>query len=170
MNSSSTAAAAVLLLAGCQLPGDNSPPPPVNSTSGLAGAPANGAGSAVGGGLLPAGCGWAAAGIVGVIPPAGSCHLRFTPVGESLPDPRCTPGVAVEAVTQQNLHATVCGKGGYTRTVRPPRAVTDAAKKNLLAAYNISRSRTHEYELDHLLDLSAGGSSAVQHLFRKQTL
>ncbi len=71
MNSSSTAAAAVLLLAGCQLPGDNSPPPPVNSTSGLAGAPANGAGSAVGGGLLPAGCGWAAAGIVGGDPAGG---------------------------------------------------------------------------------------------------
>jgi len=116
-------------------------------------------------GCSPPAVGGLLRGLWGVIPPAGSCHLRFTPVGESLPDPRCTPGVAVEAVTQQNLHATVCGKGGYTRTVRPPRAVTDAAKKNLLAAYNISRSRTHEYELDHLLDLSAGGSTAVQHLF-----
>ena len=37
--------AAALLLAGCQLPGDNLPPPPVNPTTGLTGAPANGAGS-----------------------------------------------------------------------------------------------------------------------------
>jgi len=154
------AAAAVLLLAGCQLPGDNLPPPPVNP---------NGAGSPVGGGLLHAGRGWTAAGIVGVFPPAGSCHLRFTPAGEPLPDPRCTPGVADQAVTQQNLHATVCRKGGYTRTVRPPRAVTDAAKQKLLAAYGISRSHTREYELDHLLDLASGGSSAVQNLSRNRT-
>ena len=100
-----------------------------------------------------------------MFPSAGSCHLRFTAAGEPLPDPRCTPGVADQAVTQQNLHATVCRKGGYTRTVRPPRAVTDAAKKKLLAAYGIPRSSTAKYELDHLLDLSAGGSSAVQNLF-----
>ncbi len=159
------AAAAVLLLAGCQLPGDNLPPPSVNPSTGLTGAPADGAGSTVGGGLLHAGGGWTAAGIVGVFPAAGSCHLRFTPAGEPLPDPRCTPGVADQAVTQQNLHATVCRKGGYTRTVRPPRAVTDAAKEKLLAAYGISRSHTREYELDHLLDLASGGSSAVQNLF-----
>ncbi len=100
-----------------------------------------------------------------MFPPAGSCHLRFTAAGEPLPDPRCTPGVADQAVTQQNLHATVCRKGGYTRTVRPPRAVTDAAKEKLLAAYGIARSHTREYELDHLLDLASGGSSAVQNLF-----
>ncbi len=29
------AAAAAVLLAGCQLPGDNLPPPPVNPTTGL---------------------------------------------------------------------------------------------------------------------------------------
>ncbi len=87
------AAAAVLLLAGCQLPGDNLPQPQVNPTSGLTGAPANGsgspgAGSPVGGGLLHAGRGWTATGIVGVFPAVGSCHLRFTPAGEPLPDPR----------------------------------------------------------------------------------
>ncbi len=157
--------AAALLLAGCQLPGDTLPPPPVNPTTGLTGAPANGAGSSAGGGLLHAGGGWTATGIVGVFPPAGSCHLRFTPAGEPLPDPRCTPGVADQAVTQQNLHATVCREGGYTRTVRPPRAVTDAAKQKLLAAYGIARSHTHEYELDHVLDLASGGSSSVQNLF-----
>jgi len=160
------AAAAVLLLTGCQLPGDPLPPPPaVNSATGSAGAPANGAGTAAGGGLIHAGHGWTAAGIVGVFPAAGSCHLRFTPAGEPLPDPRCTPGAADQAVTQQNLHTTVCRKGGYTRTVRPPRAVTDAAKQKLLAAYGIARSHTREYELDHLLDLASGGSSAVQNLF-----
>jgi len=158
------AAAAVLLLAGCQLSGDTLPPPPVNQPA-AAGAPAAGAGSSAGGGLLHAGRGWTATGIVGVFPPAGSCHLRFTAAGEPLPDPRCTPGAADQAVTQQNLHATVCRKGGYTRTVRPPRAVTDAAKEKLLASYGIARSHTREYELDHLLDLASGGSSAVQNLF-----
>jgi len=43
--------------------------------------------------------------------------------------------------------------------------VTDAAKNKLLAAYGIARSHTREYELDHLLDLASGGSSAVQNLF-----
>ncbi len=157
-------AAAVLLLAGCQLSGDTLPPPPVNQPT-AAGAPAGGSGSTAGGGLLHAGRGWTATGIVGVFPPAGSCHLRFTPAGEPLPDPRCTPGVADQAVTQQNLPDTVCREGGYTRTVRPPRAVTDAAKDKLLAAYGIARSHTREYELDHLLDLASGGSSAVQNLF-----
>ena len=133
------AAAAAVLLAGCQLSGDTLPPPPVNQPT-AAGAPANGApaagaGSTAGGELLHAGRGWTATGIVGVFPPAGSCHLRFTAAGEPLPDPRCTPGAADQAVTQQNLHATVCRKGGYTPTVRPPRAVTDAAKQKLLAAY-----------------------------------
>jgi len=102
------AAAAALLLAGCQQPGDTVPPPPPVNQPTAAGAPANGAGSPVGGGLLHAGRGWTATGIVGVFPPAGSCHLRFTPAGEPLPDPRCTPGAADQAVTQQNLHTTVC--------------------------------------------------------------
>ena len=79
-------AAAVLLLTGCQLPGDPLPPPPaVNSATGSAGAPANGAGTAAGGGLLHAGRGWTATGIVGVFPPVGSCHLRFTPPALLLP-------------------------------------------------------------------------------------
>ncbi len=95
------AAAAALLLAGCQLSGDTLPPPPVNQPT-AAGAQAGGA---AGGGLLHAGRGWTATGIVGVFPPAGSCHLRFTAAGEPLPDPRCTPGAADQAVTQQNLHA-----------------------------------------------------------------
>jgi len=80
------AAAAAVLLAGCQLPGDNLPPPPVNQTA-AAGAPAGGAGSPVGGGLLHAGRGWTDAGIVGVfrrlgavicgsLRPGSRCRIR----------------------------------------------------------------------------------------------
>ncbi|MEZ0069652.1 hypothetical protein ABIA32_005699 [Streptacidiphilus sp. MAP12-20] len=61
-------------------------------------------------------------------PPAGSCHYRSSN-GQPLPDPRCTPGAVNPAVTQANLRQTLCRRGGYTASVRPPKGVTDAEKR-----------------------------------------
>ncbi|MES9524120.1 hypothetical protein [Streptomyces capoamus] len=55
--------------------------------------------------------------------PAGSCHYRIDR-GEPLEDPACTPGAISPAVTQANLASTICSKGGYTKNIRPPEAIT----------------------------------------------
>ncbi|GEM_PF-1982917 len=115
--------------------------------------------------VIATGHGWTAAGVAGPAPQAGSCHLRFTATREALPDPACTPGATDAAVTQANLSTTVCRKGGYTSSVRPTRKVSAAAKWVVLAAYGIPRSQTGSYELDHLIELSAGGASDYRNLW-----
>jgi hypothetical protein len=111
------------------------------------------------------GHGWSHEGVDGPIPGSGQCHLRTSPTGQPLPDPDCTPGETDEAVTQTTMATTVCRRGGYTSSVRPPRAVTTAAKKQIMAAYGIPYSQASRYELDHLIELSAGGSSAAANLW-----
>ena len=98
------------------------------------------------------GHGWSTAGIDGPIPPPNSCHLRTASDGEPLPDPRCTPGAVDSAVIPRTLHTTVCRPGGYTASVRPPAAITEAAKRKIMAAYGIPWSQAHNYELDHLIE------------------
>jgi hypothetical protein len=129
--------------------------------------PSRGSGGAVvtgRGGPVLAGRGWRGTTILGPIPAPGSCHLRY--VGrQPLPDPRCTPGAIDSAVTQANLRTTACRKGGYTASVRPPLSATNAIKRRLLAAYGIPASDVGRYELDHLIELSGGGSSDVRNLW-----
>src|SRR5205807_8233135 len=93
------------------------------------------------------GHGWTSAGLDGPVPAAGSCHLRQAADGEPLPDPACTPGAIDPAVTDTNTATTVCRKGGYTSSVRPPESLTEPAKKKLLAAYGIPASQISSYEL-----------------------
>ncbi|HUB04479.1 MAG TPA: hypothetical protein VMA76_05395 [Solirubrobacteraceae bacterium] len=88
-------------------------------------------------------------------PPAGSCHARGSGLF-SLPDPRCTPGAVSPAVTQANIHATICRRG-YTETVRPPESVTEPEKKASLAAYGDAEP-LHDFEYDHLVPLELGGA------------
>lgn len=109
--------------------------------------------------------GWTSAGLEGSVPAAGSCHLRKAADGEPLPDPACTPGAVDRAVTDADVGSTVCRKGGYTASVRPPEALTESVKKKLLAAYGIPASRIRDYELDHLVELAAGGASDVRNLW-----
>jgi len=116
------------------------------------------------GGPVVTGRGWSGKSVLGPVPAPGSCHLRYAG-REPLPDPRCTPGAVDWAVTQANLRTTACRKGGYTASVRPPRAVTDAIKRELLAAYGIPVADIGRYELDHLVELSGGGSSDVRNLW-----
>jgi hypothetical protein len=63
------------------------------------------------------------------------------------------PGDVDGRVTQETIHRTIC-QPGYTTTVRPPRAVTDAAKRRLLNGHPGART---DYELDHLIPLGLGG-------------
>jgi hypothetical protein len=88
-------------------------------------------------------------------PPPGACHARGSGLF-SLPDPRCTPGAVSPAVTQANIHTTIC-RSGYTETVRPPESVTEAEKKASLAAYG-DAGPLHDYEYDHLVPLELGGA------------
>jgi len=111
------------------------------------------------------GHGWTAAGLEGPIPASGTCHLRYTASGEPLPDPACTPGAIDATVTQANLATTVCRKGGYTSTIRPPEAITEPFKKQIMAAYGIPWAKASNYELDHLVELAIGGASDTRNLW-----
>ncbi len=88
-------------------------------------------------------------------PAPGSCQARGS--GRfSLPDPRCTPGATDPAVDQQNLDETVC-RVGYTKTIRPPEAITEPEKEASIAAYG-DHDPLHDYEYDHLVPLELGGA------------
>jgi hypothetical protein len=89
-------------------------------------------------------------------PTAGTCHDRAVPNG-TLPDPGCTPGAVDPHVTQATIGTTICRRGGYTSTVRPPASVTGTEKKSALRAYN-GTAPSSAYELDHLVPLELGGS------------
>ena len=115
--------------------------------------------------VLVHGDGWTSAGLNGPVPAAGSCHLRTAADGEPLPDPACTPGAVDSAVTDADTATTVCRKGGYTSSVRPPESLTEPMKRKLLAAYGIPAGQIRRYELDHLIELASGGASDVRNLW-----
>ncbi|HEU5270022.1 MAG TPA: hypothetical protein VFU36_08865 [Jatrophihabitans sp.] len=115
-------------------------------------------------GVVVTGHGWTGHTILGPVPPPGTCHYRHSGP-EVLPDPVCTPGAVDSAVSQANLRTTVCRKGGYTASVRPPESATNAIKRRLLAAYGVPVADASKYELDHLIELSSGGSSDVRNLW-----
>lgn len=91
---------------------------------------------------------------------AGQCHARTAATGQPLPDPACTPGAIDPAVTQANIHTTICVRG-YTATVRPPQTLTAPAKRAAMAEYGITAGN----ELDHLVPLELGGASATSNLW-----
>ncbi|MFK4298610.1 hypothetical protein ABH924_003781 [Arthrobacter sp. GAS37] len=111
------------------------------------------------------GHGWTAAGLEGPMPGPGTCHVRVASDGGELPDPKCTPGSVDPTVTDANMDSTLGKPGGYTDTVRPPVNLTEAAKKQLMAAYGIPWSEASKYELDHLTPLCSAGSSDVRNLW-----
>jgi hypothetical protein len=87
----------------------------------------------------------------------GSCHARGTGLSV-LPDPRCTPGATNPAVTQANIHQTICVVG-WTSKVRPSESYTEALKRQQMIAYG-DRNPIWTYEEDHLIPLELGGSPA----------
>jgi hypothetical protein len=66
-----------------------------------------------------------------------------------------SPGVASGAVTQANIRATIC-KPGWTRTIRPPVAYTNALKVRQMRQYR-ERGSPSAYQEDHLISLELGG-------------
>ena len=74
-----------------------------------------------------------------------------------LPDLKRTAGEIDPAVTQKNIHSTVCVKG-YTKTVRPPSYYTNKLKKTQITEYGYADTNPQHYEEDHLIPLSIGGS------------
>ncbi|MGW2322845.1 hypothetical protein ACWDBP_32760 [Streptomyces sp. NPDC001233] len=59
-------------------------------------------------------------------------------------------------MTQANLATTICRKGGYTKGIRPPEAVTGKEKQLNAASYGYKGS-FKDAEYDHLLSLQLGG-------------
>lgn len=88
-------------------------------------------------------------------PPAGSCHVGYDH-GQPLPDPACTPGALSPAVTQATLATTICRKGGYTGTIRPPVGITNKEKAANAKSYGYT-GPLHDAEYDHLISLQLGG-------------
>ena len=88
-------------------------------------------------------------------PPPGTCHYRTAANGQPLPDPACTPGATNPKVTEDSLATTVC-KAGYTKSIRPPKAITGAEKRSNAAAYGYTGPLS-EIEYDHLVPLELGG-------------
>ena len=74
-----------------------------------------------------------------------------------LPDPRLTPGSVNPNVTQANMATTIC-RSGWTATVRPPAAYTNALKVAQILEYGYSDRRLADYEEDHLVPLELGGA------------
>lgn len=151
------AVAVTLVLAGCA---------PLSTADVAMATPTSSSTTSTSAGLVVTGSGWDASGIQGTVPAPGSCHYRTVPGSANvLPDPRCTPGAVDRAVTQDSLSNTVCRRGGYTAVVRPPLSLTAPMKRAIMAAYGIPATDATRYELDHLVELSAGGSSDVRNLW-----
>jgi hypothetical protein len=86
-------------------------------------------------------------------------RLTLVAHGVVLPDRHATPGAINPAVTQANIHSTIC-VAGYTSTIRPASSYTTALKQRQLAAgYQLrGDTDTGDYEEDHLIALELGGS------------
>lgn len=59
-------------------------------------------------------------------------------------------------MTQANLATTICRKGGYTKNIRPPEAITRKEKAANAASFGYKGS-LGDAEYDHLLSLQLGG-------------
>ena len=85
----------------------------------------------------------------------GTCHYHTAANGQILPDPNCTPGAISPKVTQDTLATTIC-RTGYTKSIRPPAAITEIEKRENAAAYGYTGS-LKDVEYDHLVPLEVGG-------------
>ena len=70
-----------------------------------------------------------------------------------LPDPKLTPGNVFDVTAQD-----ICSPG-YAKKVR---AVPAWLKRKAYAEYGITEYKTGDYEVDHLIPLSLGGSNSIR--------
>ncbi len=82
-----------------------------------------------------------------------------TTSASSSPNSKVTPGAINPAVTQKNIHKTICVVG-YTATIRPSSSYTTALKiQQLHHGYAVGGDmKTSDYEEDHLISLELGGA------------
>ena len=73
-----------------------------------------------------------------------------------LPDPTCTPGSLNPDVTPSTIDITIC-VGGYSGSIRPSTAFTNKLKAKQMIAYG-RVGPLADYEEDHMINLSLGGS------------
>jgi hypothetical protein len=77
--------------------------------------------------------------------------------GPKIPaDPTRTPGALNAEVTQANIHQTICVRG-WTKTVRPPVAYTNALKVKQMGQYG-EVGDPSKFQEDHLISLELGGA------------
>ena len=88
-----------------------------------------------------------------VTPAATGSEATSTPIR---PDPKRTPGDTLE-VTLDDIRTP-----GYSKRVRD---VPIAVKRQVYAAYGITHWNKGEYEVDHLIPLSIGGSNSTKNLW-----
>ena len=93
----------------------------------------------------------------GVLPPAAGGGAADRLSGE--PDPSLTPGALNPAVTQATIGFTIC-VSGWTATIRPDTAFTDALKVKQIGQYGYTDTSTASYEEDHLISLELGCAPA----------
>ncbi len=75
-----------------------------------------------------------------------------------LPNARLTPGSTDPRVSQANIQSTICRRGGYTSSVRPPVSYTEPLKFSGIKLYGYSDKKVSDYEEDHLIPLEIGGN------------
>ena len=66
------------------------------------------------------------------------------------------PGATNPAVTQANIHSTIC-VSGWTKTVRPPTSYTNKLKLRQMSALGLTGD-PHLYEEDHRVPIEDGGN------------
>lgn len=84
-------------------------------------------------------------------------HNAKHPLRDALPNPRLTPGALNPAVTQADIYQTICVRG-YSRSIRPSERYTERLKRLQIHEYGYRDRWLRDYEEDHLVALSAGGS------------
>ncbi len=94
-------------------------------------------------------------------PNATSPGLTAPPNAPVRPDPRLTPGDTLD-VTLEDIRTP-----GYSARVRN---VPISVKREVYAAYGIARWTKGEYEVDHLIPLSLGGSNSKRNLWPESYL
>jgi len=78
--------------------------------------------------------------------------VSFAAVSSWMPP---VPGALNQAVTQSNIHQTVCA-ANWTKTIRPPANYTNKLKLVQMKALGLTGA-PGDYEEDHLISLEIGG-------------